>query len=172
MWWRISFVAIMCGMMTDSGNAAAPTSIIRSWFPIEVGDRWIYQHEQFDAGPHGLADPMIERWKTEETIDSVTDVPEGTLVSKRVRGYDHQMLSGWLKDNDSVARLHAVERILIRRNCIFQMTIETACTGSENCATTARYGRGRSPHRAAGLRREGDRHREVTKNPIDGSRQD
>src|SRR5262249_6816247 len=106
-------------LITSFAEAAAPTAVVRAWFPVELGDRWVYQHEQFDAGPHGMADPMIERWKTEKTIDSVTDVPEGTLVSERVRAYDHEMLSGWLKEDDSVAKLHPIERILINRNCIY-----------------------------------------------------
>src|SRR5579871_923682 len=112
--WRISSLAMLCTLLFHLGVAAAPPSVVRAWFPIEVGNRWVYQHESLDAGPHGMADPKIERWKTEETIDSVSEVPEGTLVRERVRGYDHEMLSGWLKENDSVARLDPVERILIR----------------------------------------------------------
>jgi hypothetical protein len=118
--WRISFVAIMCGLLVDAGRVGPPpTSLVRLWFPVEVGDRWVYQHEQRDAGPHGMADPKIERWKTEETIDSVTNLSTGTLVIKSVRAYDHEMLNGWVPENDSVQTLSPVERILIRNDCIY-----------------------------------------------------
>ena len=58
----------ICGLIRAFAGAAAPTSVVRAWFPIDVGDRCVYQHEQFDAGRHEMADPKIERWKTEEIL--------------------------------------------------------------------------------------------------------
>ena len=93
--WRVLFVAIMSVVMVNS-KAAPPTSVVGAWFPVEVGNRWVYQHEALDAGEHGMADRLTERWKTEETIDSVTDGPDGTIVMEHVRAFDHEMSKGWL----------------------------------------------------------------------------
>src|SRR5262249_24421520 len=68
----------------------------------------------------GMADPMIERWKTEETIDSVTDIANGTRVLIHVRVYGHEMLRGWLPENDATKQLPQFERILIHGDCLYR----------------------------------------------------
>jgi hypothetical protein len=117
--WRLPLALIICTLTLGPSTAAPPSAVVRAWLPIEPGDRWVYQHESLDAGEHGLADPIGERWKTEETIESVEDAPEGALVITRVRAYDHEMSSGWLPGNDAVRKLDPVERILIHRNCVY-----------------------------------------------------
>ncbi len=118
--WRTSCVAVLCGLMAVPGKAAPPSSVVRAWFPAEPGNRWVYQHEALDGGERGLADPRIERWKTEETIDAVTDTAGGTVVTERVRVYDHEMLNGWLPENDATKRLQPVETLVIHRNCLYR----------------------------------------------------
>jgi hypothetical protein len=117
--WRIPLVAALLGLMAGAG-APPPSPVVRAWFPVAVGNRWVYQHAAFDAGEHGMADPKIERWKTEETIDAVTDVADGTMIVEHVRAYDHEMLIGWLAENDATTRLRPVERILIHENCLYR----------------------------------------------------
>jgi hypothetical protein len=55
------------------------------WFPVHVGDRWIYEHETRDDTGGGPAHLEIHRWRTDKIITGSWTVPEGTLVGARVR---------------------------------------------------------------------------------------
>ena len=66
-----------------------------------------------------MAHPLIERWKTEETITSVSTTPDGTLVTKRTKVFDHVMLNGWLAKNDRTKRESPESQMLIRQNCLY-----------------------------------------------------
>lgn len=117
---RAAFVAVMCGLLIGSEKAPPAVSVVSMWFPVAPGDRWVYQHEARDAGTRGMANPSIERWKTEETIDSVTHASDGMLVVERVRAYEQEMLNGWSPANDATKRLTPVERIRIHQNCVYR----------------------------------------------------
>jgi hypothetical protein len=58
---------------------------VSNWFPIHVGDKWVYEHISRINKGGGQAHPDVHTWKTEEiTIGSWT-VPEGTVVGRQVR---------------------------------------------------------------------------------------
>jgi hypothetical protein len=103
-------------------GTAAPfvPNVVSAWYPIHPGDTWVYQKESDDGGnTGGMAHPLIERWKTEETIASVRTMPEGTLVTKRTKVLDQVMLNGWLAANDRTPKELPESHILIRQNCVY-----------------------------------------------------
>jgi hypothetical protein len=69
------------------------SNAVSNWFPIHVGDKWVYEHlSRIDNGG-GQAHPDVHTWKTEEiTIGSWT-VPEGTVVGRQVRVIEGAPLS-------------------------------------------------------------------------------
>jgi hypothetical protein len=52
-----------------------------AWFPLEVGSRWVYEHET-KSGDRNR--PDVDRWATEETITGWVTIPEG-LVLREVK---------------------------------------------------------------------------------------
>jgi hypothetical protein len=107
---------------TTAQDAATPPAqnVVSAWHPTRPGDTWVYQKESDDGGnPGGLAHPMIERWKTEEVIASVTTIPEGTFVTKRTKVLDHVRLNGWLVANDRTKDEKPESHMLIRQNCLY-----------------------------------------------------
>jgi len=67
-----------------SGRSSLCPNAVAEWFPLHVGDTWIYQHETRDQG--GDRDHLeIETWKTEETIVGSWVVAEGTVFGRHVR---------------------------------------------------------------------------------------
>lgn len=66
-----------------SGEAFAQDEL-RSWIPTRVGDTWIYQNESRDGATGGVANPKVDRWRTEETVVKLITVPEGTVVVRRM----------------------------------------------------------------------------------------
>jgi hypothetical protein len=81
------------------------------WFPIHVGDKWIYQHETRDDTGEGRAHLDIHRWKTEETILGSWTIPEGTLVGRLVRVMEGSPPTG--------RRVNASPAYLIRGDCLY-----------------------------------------------------
>src|SRR5580704_919954 len=68
-----------------SGGIVSAQSTISNWFPIHVGDKWVYEHTSRDDNGGGQAHLDIHSWTTEEiTIGSWT-IPEGTVVGRQVR---------------------------------------------------------------------------------------
>ena len=63
----------------------APNDAVANWFPVHVGDRWIYSHETRDQNSEMVGDVQISQWETEETTTGIWPVPEGTLVGRHVR---------------------------------------------------------------------------------------
>lgn len=53
-----------------------------TWFPLQVGSRWIYDHE-WKSGDRDQ--PTIERWSTEETVKGWATIPEGIVVLREVK---------------------------------------------------------------------------------------
>ncbi|HEV3062866.1 MAG TPA: hypothetical protein VGY48_31765, partial [Vicinamibacterales bacterium] len=104
---------------TAQATVASPVEdVVSTWYPIQPGDTWFYQKESEEGGnTGGMAHPMIERWKTEETIASVTTISEGTFVTKRTNVLDHVTLNGWLKANNRTKHELPESHILIRQNC-------------------------------------------------------
>ena len=51
-------------------------------FPLRVGSRWVYEHED-KSGDRNRAD--VYRWTTEETISGLLNIPEGLVVLREVK---------------------------------------------------------------------------------------
>lgn len=64
-----------------------------TWFPVHLGDKWIYSHERRDDvgdavyrnGRFAGGSLRIAHWETEETTSGLWVVPEGTLLGRHVR---------------------------------------------------------------------------------------
>jgi hypothetical protein len=106
-----------------TAQGAAPRSaqnVVSTWYPIQPGDTWTYQNESRDGGnAGGIANPAVERWKTEETIVSTTSVPEGALVTQQTKVLEHEMLNGWFAPNDHTKRVPSHSYFLVRQNCLY-----------------------------------------------------
>ena len=100
------------------GGRVCAQNAATSWFPVQVGDKWIYEHETRDDTGEGPAHLEIHRWKTEETIIGSWTVPQGTLVGREVRiaegspGYAWQPNPAYLIRGDCLYRLGARDREL------------------------------------------------------------
>lgn len=53
-----------------------------SWFPLQVGSHWVYEHE---AKSGNRNQPDVDRWTTEETITGWVTIPEGLVVLREVK---------------------------------------------------------------------------------------
>jgi hypothetical protein len=53
-----------------------------AWFPLQVGSRWVYEHE-WKSGDRNQ--PDVDRWTTEETVTGRVTVPEGLVVLREVK---------------------------------------------------------------------------------------
>jgi hypothetical protein len=116
------FVILPLAQMAAAvAQGVAPPStqnVVSSWYPMQPGDAWIYQHESRTGA---FAYPMIERWKTAETIVSAVTIPEGTFVVQQTKVLDHVRLNGWLAENDRTKDLRPESYFLIRQNCLYQL---------------------------------------------------
>src|SRR5947207_2686665 len=57
-----------------------------AWFPLQVGNRWVYQYE-WKSGDRNR--PDVDRWTTEETIRRRVVIPEGLVVLREVKQQSH-----------------------------------------------------------------------------------
>jgi hypothetical protein len=53
-----------------------------AWFPLQVGTRWVYEHE---AKSGDRNHPDVDRWTTEETITGWVTIPEGLVVLREAK---------------------------------------------------------------------------------------
>ena len=53
-----------------------------AWFPLQVGSRWVYEHESRSGDRNR---PDVDRWTTEETITGWVTIPEGLVVLREVK---------------------------------------------------------------------------------------
>ena len=53
-----------------------------AWFPLQVGSRWVYEHES-KSGDRNR--PEVDRWTTEERITGRVTIPEGLVVLREVK---------------------------------------------------------------------------------------
>ncbi len=53
-----------------------------AWFPLQMGGRWVYQHE-WKSGDRTR--PDVDRWTTEETITGWVTIPQGLVVLREVK---------------------------------------------------------------------------------------
>jgi len=83
---------------------------VGDWFPVHVGDKWIYEHETRDDTGGGIAHLEIHKWKTEEIITASWTVPEGTLVGRQVLVTGGSPPTGWVNPSPAY---------LIRGDCFY-----------------------------------------------------
>jgi hypothetical protein len=53
-----------------------------AWFPLQVGSRWVYEHD-WKSGDRNR--PDVDRWSTEETVTGRLTIPEGLVVLREVK---------------------------------------------------------------------------------------
>jgi hypothetical protein len=53
-----------------------------AWFPLQVGSRWVYEHE-WKSGDRSR--PDVDRWTSEETVTGGVTIPEGLVVLREVK---------------------------------------------------------------------------------------
>ena len=58
------------------------TANVMEWYPLQVGNRWIYKHE---AKYGSETKPTVEQWTREVTITGHVRVPEGLLVLRTAK---------------------------------------------------------------------------------------
>jgi hypothetical protein len=97
---------------------AEAQDIVRSWYPLQPGDTWVYAKEALGGR---MDHPSVERWTTEETVVRVAPAPEfgATLVTKRVKVLDHSVPPDFIMANDSTRRELAESHLLVRGNCVY-----------------------------------------------------
>jgi hypothetical protein len=54
----------------------------RAWFPLQVGSRWVYDHESKSGD---RSQPDVDRWTTEETVTGWVTIREGVVVLRDVK---------------------------------------------------------------------------------------
>jgi hypothetical protein len=68
-----------------SGGTISAQNTASDWFPIHVGDKWVYEHTSRINNGGGQAHPDVRTWRTEETTIGSWTIPEGTVVGRQVR---------------------------------------------------------------------------------------
>ena len=97
------------------------------WFPLQVGSRWVYEHE-WKSGDRNR--PAVDRWSTEETVTGWATIPEGIVVlrgaKERVDPAEQNVTHGSvhpLNQQGSSRGSYVVARArhpyLIRGNCVY-----------------------------------------------------
>ena len=72
------FVVALC----VSSMAASAQEEPAAWLPLQVGSRWVYEHES-KSGDRNR--PDVDRWTTEESITGWVTIPEGLVVLRDVK---------------------------------------------------------------------------------------
>jgi hypothetical protein len=112
-------VVIGVSLSFPSWRLVAAQDVVPSWYPAEPGDTWVYQREDREGGSRGLLNPDIARWNTEETIASSATVPEGRLVSKRVKVLGSLSASVPKYLSDRIREESIDSHYLVRQNCVY-----------------------------------------------------
>jgi hypothetical protein len=102
------------------------------WFPLQVGSRWVYEHE---AKSGDRTRPDVDRWTTVETVTGSVTIPEGLAVLREVKQQSNPTEqsttlrvitpNGQLRYvqqplyNRSVLTARDREPYLVRGNCIY-----------------------------------------------------
>ena len=83
---------------------------VLDWFPLAVGNRWIYSHFSQSGDPHK---PIVKNWTTIETVIEHRQTPEGAVV---VMGIEQrgEADDGW------IAQRHQTN-YLIRGDCVYAL---------------------------------------------------
>ena len=79
------------------------------WFPLEVGNQWIYEHESREGSREH---PFLRRWETVETVTGRLDIAAGTVVVREVR-VKGKTSGGWLQTR------YGESNYLIHEGCLY-----------------------------------------------------
>ena len=107
-----------------------------AWFPLQVGSRWVYEHEM-KSGDRNR--PSVDRWSTEETVTGWATIPEGIVVlrdaKERIDPGEQSVTRRTIAPNGSVRQVdqqgssrgsHRLVRekdpYLIRGNCVYPLS--------------------------------------------------
>lgn len=99
---RLATALCVCSMV--GGAQEDPLA----WFPLQVGSRWVYEHE-WKSGDRSR--PDVDRWITEETVTGWVTIPEGLVVLRQVQQQDNstgQTIKGRVLPRNS--QLRAVQQ--------------------------------------------------------------
>jgi hypothetical protein len=97
-------------ILISTAQACAQTTAA-NWFPVQVGDKWMYEYDTRDEHGEGRAHLEVHRWKTEETTVGAWTVPQGTVVARQVRVMEGSPpTGGWVNPNLAY---------LIRGDCVY-----------------------------------------------------
>jgi hypothetical protein len=100
------------GLVFILSGQVYPQNAVTEWFPVHIGSKWSYEHETREDNGNGIAHLETHRWKTEETIDGLRTVPQGTIVEIQVRVTDGSPPADW--------PAHPDKAYLIRGDCLYR----------------------------------------------------
>lgn len=103
---RVCLVLWTLCLLLPPGGAAQ----VLDWFPLEVGNRWIYAHYSKSGDP---TKPTVLHWTTIETVIEHRQIAEGTVV---VMGVEQRGTSdgGWVAQRNQT-------NYLIRGDCVYAL---------------------------------------------------
>jgi hypothetical protein len=133
--WRSAAFSIIASFICASCASHAQSDIISAWFPLQVGNTWVYEKESLDGD---MAKPDVERWTTEETITAATSFPElaGTLITKKTKVLADTLTPGFIPENDFAKREPGETHFLIHQACLYKLDgwdAPCAQTGPTEC---------------------------------------
>ena len=108
---KILFAACLVAFCSQ----AFAQGVAADWFPMDVGNQWVYRHESRDSQVNS---PQIRRWETVETISGVRAVPEGTVILRHVE-IQGDKPTGWL------AAVYSESNYLLRNGCLYFLNPQT-----------------------------------------------
>lgn len=109
-----------------SASTISAQNTVSNWFPIHVGDKWVYEHTSRINNGGGQAHPGVRTWKTEELTIGSWVVQEGTVVGRQV-----QVIEGALPPDAALSPSPTLTAApspayLIRGDCLYGPEYEEA----------------------------------------------
>jgi hypothetical protein len=106
---------MLAGCILAICTQAFAQSVTAEWFPMDVGNQWVYARESRGAP---AKNPHVVRWQTVETITGLLAIPEGTVVLRRVE-VKGDPPGGWLQT------VFGESNFLIRNDCLYFLNPQT-----------------------------------------------
>jgi hypothetical protein len=97
-------------LLTVSLSVPACAEDVFAWFPLQVGNRWIYEHSSKTGDPKN---PRFANWTTIETVIEHRKLAEGlvAVIAVEQRGSSD---GGWIAERDRT-------NYLIREDCVYAL---------------------------------------------------
>jgi hypothetical protein len=99
-------LGFVCGIATAQTQRA--NSEFGAWFPLQIGNSWTYAIESRDGTQGGIANPVVSRWQVVETIRSIVDTPDGSIIERVTEATPKQARYG-------------VSHLLLRDGCLYRL---------------------------------------------------